>query len=282
MNSESDRIAALTMVRNDNRFLRKWVDYYGAELGRENLYVYMDGEDQTVPDFCEGVNVKVIPKMQGNVVSMDRQRARMMSEKAASLLKEGCRMVIATDVDEFLVVDPALRVGLTAFLRSLPKKTCYSGLGVDVLQHLASEGPVDFNRPFLSQRRRGWLYSRYTKPSVITAPVTWGSGYHRVKGHDYHIVRDLYLFHFGGVDLEHLRKVSSDSSRVESGWNRHQAKRQRAVEKVNGLRARAWQPTVKWVRRMQTVCRSIFALNKPTTYGIRFVVGIPERFNNVV
>ena len=30
-------IAALTMVRNDEFFLRKWVEYYGRELGRENL-----------------------------------------------------------------------------------------------------------------------------------------------------------------------------------------------------------------------------------------------------
>lgn len=29
------RIAALTMVRNDDFYLRKWVEYYGAQLGRE-------------------------------------------------------------------------------------------------------------------------------------------------------------------------------------------------------------------------------------------------------
>ena len=34
------RIAALTMVRNDDFFLRKWVEYYGSELGKENLYIY--------------------------------------------------------------------------------------------------------------------------------------------------------------------------------------------------------------------------------------------------
>ena len=42
------KIAALTMVRNDDFYLRKWVEYYGAQLGRENLYIWFDGTDQTI------------------------------------------------------------------------------------------------------------------------------------------------------------------------------------------------------------------------------------------
>ena len=51
------KICALTMVRNDEFYLRKWVAYYGKELGMENLYVYLDGKDQEIPDWCPGVNV---------------------------------------------------------------------------------------------------------------------------------------------------------------------------------------------------------------------------------
>ena len=91
-------IKAMTMVRND-RFLAKWVAHYGRELGRENLYVFFDGEDQEVPGFCAGVNAVVLPKMQGNVVATDRARARFMSEQAARLMREGAEMVIATDAD---------------------------------------------------------------------------------------------------------------------------------------------------------------------------------------
>ena len=41
------KIAAITMVRNDDFYLRKWVQYYSRELGgRENLYVFFDGLDQ--------------------------------------------------------------------------------------------------------------------------------------------------------------------------------------------------------------------------------------------
>lgn len=271
----------MTMVRND-RFLAKWVAHYGRELGRENLYVFFDGEDQEVPPFCAGVNTRVIPKMQGNVVATDRARARFMSEQAAQLMREGADMVIATDADEFLVVDPALGVGLRRFLSSLPDYPCHSGLGVDVLQHLPEEAPADFSRPFLSQRRRGWLYSRYTKPAVITRPLQWGGGYHRVKGCNFHIAAGLYLFHFGGVDRQSLREISADPTRVANGWNRHQLKRQRALERISRVKARPWDGAVKLARTLQHICRPIFALNKPSTYGLRIVAEIPERFKDTV
>ena len=274
-------IKAITMVRND-RFLQKWVEYYGTQLGKENLYIFFDGEDQEVPAFCEGTNTELVPKMQGNVVSTERQRSRFISDHAATLFSEGADMVIATDADEFLVVDPELGVGLREFLSTLPHHNCHSGLGVDVLQHLPTEGKVDFSIPFLKQRHRGWLYSRYTKPSVITRPLTWGGGCHRVKGENFHIAKGLYLFHFGGVDLESLREISAEPSRIANGWTRHQLKRQRAIEKVSRVKAGNWDSLVKWMRKMQTLCRPIFALNKPTTYGLRFVARIPERFHNII
>lgn len=277
----SKNIKAITMVRND-RFLEKWVAYYGAQLGKENLYVYFDGEDQEIPAFCEGVHTQLVPKMQGNVVSTERQRSRFISDKAAKLFADGADMVIATDADEFLIVDPALGTGLADFLSSLPSHSCHSGLGVDVLQHLPTEKKIDFSKPFLSQRFRGWLYSRYTKPSVITRPLTWGGGCHRVKGQNFHIAKGLYLFHFGGVDLEYLREISAEPSRVANGWTRHQLKRQRAIEKVSRVKARDWDRTVGPVKAMQTVCRPIFALNKPTTFGIKFVARIPERFRDTI
>lgn len=275
------KIQAITMVRND-RFLEKWVEYYGSRLGRENLYVYFDGTDQEIPDFCRGVNTELVEKMKGDVVSTERQRSRFISAKAADLFASGADMVIATDADEFLVVDPALGVELADFLSALPPHDCHSGFGVDVLQHLPTEGKINFSKPFLQQRFRGWLYSRYTKPSVITKPLTWGGGCHRVKGRNFHIAKGLFLFHFGGVDLEHLRAISAEPSRVENGWTRHQLKRQRAIEKVSAVKARPWDKIVGRVRTMQKFCRPIFAINKPTTFGIKFVATIPERFRNII
>ena len=33
------RIAAITMVRGDAFYLRKWTAWYGGQLGEENLYI---------------------------------------------------------------------------------------------------------------------------------------------------------------------------------------------------------------------------------------------------
>ena len=34
---------AMTMVGGDHFFLRRWVEYYGRQLGRENCYVLSHG-----------------------------------------------------------------------------------------------------------------------------------------------------------------------------------------------------------------------------------------------
>ncbi|MDE7403442.1 MAG: glycosyltransferase family 2 protein [Muribaculaceae bacterium] len=274
-------IKVMTMVRND-RFLPKWVEHYSRELGRENLIVFFDGEDQTVPEYCEGVETHLIPKMKGDVVSTDHQRSRFMSQHASELFSKGVDMVIATDADEMLLIDPIRNQTLREYLSGCKTYPCMSGLGVDVLQQVPGEAPIDFNKPFLSQRGRGWLHARYTKPSIITKPLTWGGGYHRVKGHNYHIMPDLYLFHFGGVDQESLRDISSESNRVANGWLRHQLKRQRDLHQLSAIDAQEWDKAVTKALYMQKLIRPIFALNKPSTLGIKIVGKIPDRFKNLI
>lgn len=277
------RIAALTMVRNDDLFLRKWVEYYGRELGRGNLYVYFDGEDQSVPEFLSSVNVKVLPRMEGGVVATDRRRAALLSDEARRLMTDkGYDMALGTDVDEFLIVDPDRGMSLSEFLSMLPEKTTWSGLGVDVGQVVGQENAIDPSRPLLSQRSRGWLYSRYTKATVMCRPQMWGSGFHRVKGRNFHIAEGLYLFHLGGIDLDRLRRRCGDADLVGHGWSRHLRKRARTILAVTRCKPWRWEPTTRWVRRMQQWCRPITAWNKPTTLGIKFVVTIPDRFRNIL
>ena len=43
------RIAVITMARNDEFFLSRWIEYYGRQFGTENLYIYLDGDDQKIP-----------------------------------------------------------------------------------------------------------------------------------------------------------------------------------------------------------------------------------------
>lgn len=280
---EMKRICAITMVRNDDFYLRKWVEYYGTQLGIENLRIYFDGEDQRVPDFCEGVYTELRPRISEQVVKFDKMRLKFLSSQAARLMnEEKYDLVIGTDVDEFLVVDPVLGKTLPEYLNSIKIDVSVSGLGIDVGQHLSFEGPIDGGKPFLSQRSYAYLCSRYTKTSVIAAPVSWGSGFHRVKGHNYHIDSNLYLFHFGSIDLEMIQKRMTNSDLLSIGLSRHIRKRARTINVVTRGKAREWNITVKRMRLVQKVLRNPFAWNKPWNPIIKVVVRIPDRFKDII
>lgn len=270
------------MVRNDDFFLRKWVEYYGRELGRENLYIYFDGEDQVIPDFCQGTHAELHEKIGAWVVAAEKGRLSFLSEKAAELFNKGYDLVIGVDADEYIVVDPRLGLGLREFLSRQKINVCLSALGLDFGQKLGEEGDLTFDAPFLSQRRYAQIGTRYTKPSIIARPCRWGSGFHRVKGHNFHIARDLFLLHFGYADRRILDERLGDADRVAQGWEKHIYKRSRTIRYVTEKKARPFNRWTHWARICQTWCRPPYALNKPAMFELRIVVRIPERFKHVL
>ena len=277
------RICAVTMVRNDEFYLRKWVEYYGAQLGRENLRIYFDGEDQRVPDFCEGVPTELKPRIPGMVVKAEKERLTFLSLQAARLMQEeGYDVVIGVDADEFLIVDPKVGMTLQEYLSGKEIDVCMSGLGVDVGQHLECEEVIDASKPFLNQRGYAYLCSRYTKPSVIAQPVMWGSGFHRVKGHNYHIDENLFLFHFGSIDLEMIKERMGNNDLVSTGRLGHIKKRAKTIYVVSAATPREWDKTVRGMRFVQQWIRQPFAWNKPWNPITKVVVRIPERFKDIL
>lgn len=274
------KIAAITMVRNDDFFLRKWVEYYGRVLGKENLYIYYDGEDQTIADFCDGTNAFLRPRIGSKVVAADKGRVKFLSEKAAELFAKGFDLVIGVDADEYIVVDPRLGISLRDFLSTHKVDVCLSPLGLDFGQKLGVEGDLSFAETFLGQRHYAQIGTRYTKSSIIAKPCQWGSGFHRVKGHNFHIARDLYLLHFGYADKNLLEQRLG--VRDEQGWEKHIYKRSRTIRYVTEEKARDFERWTCLARTCQTWCRPPYALNKPAMFELRIVVKIPERFRNIL
>ena len=270
------------MVRNDDFYLRKWVEYYGAQLGKENLYIYFDGTDQVIAPFCEGTYAELVPKIGSQVVEAEKGRLSFLSGKAADLLAGGYDLVIGVDADEFIVVDPKLGKTLPEYLSSLKIRGSVSGLGVDFGQKLGEEPDITEDKPFLQQRHYGQLGTRYTKPSILAKPLRWGSGFHRIKGHNFHIAKDLYLFHFGYFDQKRLMARFSDKGRLQQGWERHMKKRSRTIRYVSNLPARDFDKWTGIARFLQTICRPPYALNKPAMFEMKIVVKIPERFEGIV
>lgn len=275
------KVAAITMARNDDFFLTRWIEYYGRELGKENLYIYLDGEDQPVPKNAGGTNVFHEKRVVEHVVSAEKRRLGFLSKVAKSLL-DRYDAIIGVDADEFLVVDPKLGKSLLEYLGEIRIEPSVSGLGMDVGQHLELEKALDPEEPFLDQREYALLSSRYTKPSVISRPVNWGSGFHRIKGHNFSIDPNLYLFHFGSVDYKMIQDRFLDMDRMATGRAGHIKKRARTIDIITGASAKKDEKWLTIARRFQTFLRPVYAWNKPTMAKWNLVVKIPDRFKGVI
>ncbi|MBE6456937.1 MAG: glycosyltransferase family 2 protein [Alphaproteobacteria bacterium] len=268
------RIAAITMARNDTFFLSRWIEYYGREIGTENLYIYLDGTDQDIPENAGAAHITKLPHTDMSRSAGDKYRIGKMSDLANELLKK-YDIIIGCDCDEFLIVDPALNTSLAQYLSDKQINTTLSGLGLDVGQHLTHEKPLDSSKPFLAQRAYALLSTRYTKPVVINRPVRWGSGFHSINGHNFHIDPNLYLLHFGAVDMDML--VAKAASRGPD-WVNHLKRRGNGTINDVTNRPAHGERWLKIARVMQRIFRPIYAWDKPGMLGIKRIVKIPERF----
>lgn len=271
------KICAITMVRNDAFFLSRWINYYSQQLGKENVFVLLDGHDQPIPEEAFPGNVFRYAHVEGKVARADKGRIDLISAKAKELLNK-YDLVIGTDADEFLLVDPITNKSLAVYLSDLNIKTTVSGLGFDVGQHLLQEKSLDKEKAFLSQRKYALLSPRYTKAVVISKPVNWGSGFHRVKKHNFNIDDNLFLFHFGSVDAEMIREKFLDKDKIDKGWTRHLNKRMKTSHLISNKRILKGENYIKLIRGLQKILRPVFSWNKPGLYGWKTVVEIPFRF----
>ena len=274
------KICAITMARNDEFFLAKWLEYYGSLLGKENLYVFLDGTDQPIPPNAGEATVTHCERIPGQVVAAEKRRLTHLSNAAAELLKT-YDLVIGTDADEFLILDPKIKKTLPEYLSEIKCNPSVSGLGLDVGQKMDEETVIDGTKPFLSQRSYALVSSRYTKPVVVSKPVQWGAGFHRIKKHNFRIDKNLYLLHFGCFDMKMLEDRFLDKDRIAAGWGKHIKKRARTITFVTEKQAMK-SSFLRVARSIQTIFRPVYAWNKPSMGPWKIVVKLPERFKNLV
>ncbi|MDO4423973.1 MAG: glycosyltransferase family 2 protein [Pseudomonadota bacterium] len=270
------KIAAITMARNDDFFLSRWIEYYGKLLGTENLYIYLDGTDQNIPENAGSAHITKLPHTDMSRSAGDKYRIGKLSDLASKLLAQ-YDIIIGCDSDEFLMVDPALNQTLPEYLSNKKINTTLSGLGLDIGQHMKYEDALDTSKPFLSQRSFALLSTRYTKPVVINRPVHWGSGFHSIHGHNFHIDPNLYLLHFGAVDMDML--IAKAANRGPD-WVNHL--RRRGNGTINDITNRTPRGEIwlKIARILQTIFRPIYAIDKPGMLGLKRIVKLPGRFQN--
>jgi hypothetical protein len=199
----------------------------------------------------------------------------MMNELAAKLFRAGYKLVIGTDSDEFLVTDPATGKTLSQYLSDTEIKTTLSGLGLDIGQHLNMEYELNPKLSLLSQREYALLSTRFTKTSIITRGKKWGSGFHSIKGTNFHIDPNLYLLHFGSVDYEQIRQKMKSR---DKSWGKHTMRRAENIILITNKKPRDFDITTSRARKLQKWLRPIYAWNKPAMFGLKWTVQLPERF----
>ena len=271
------KIAAITMARNDEFFLSRWVEYYGREFGMENLYIILDGTDQDAPKNANGANIIKMPHTDMSRAAGDKYRIGKINELANELFKT-YDIVIGCDSDEFLIVDPNVKKSLCEYLSESKYKTTVSGLGFDIGQNMKTEKQIDPLKPLLGQREYALLSTRYTKPVILFRPARWGSGFHHVKGKNFHIDKNLYLLHFGAVDMNMLIKKAEKRG---ADWVNHLRRRGNGTINTVTNKTAHGETHIKIARIMQRIFRPIYAIGKPGMIGIQWVIKIPKRFKTI-
>ena len=217
------RIACFTMVHNEAVFLPIWARYYAGALGAENLTVLDHGSnDGSLSCLPPGVGVVTLPR-----ADFDEHPRTAAVNAFKTTLQQYYDVVIYTDCDELIVPDPAVYPGgLRQYCETCPPLV--APVGLNLFHALDREGPIDFDRPILRQRRFCRFVSTMCKPLITKQPVTWSPGFH-FADQPCQIARNVYLFHIKTMDRElaltrlaYTRSMSWSELNVTRGLGRHQ------------------------------------------------------------
>lgn len=191
-------VAALTMVRDDEFFLKAWLRHYGEALGRENCYIVNHGRGAAVADLARGCNVIGIPG--DHHKNFDMKRWRMLNNFVMGL-RCYYQHVIVGDVDELVVVDPDAGVGLREFLETAPVNRVLTPLGLEVIHRIDLE-PDAISDTIVGPRRHVRPASHYSKPCVVSTGTKIARGGHFTQYQKLHTPDHLYLLHLKFCDFD--------------------------------------------------------------------------------
>jgi Glycosyl transferase family 2 len=196
---------AMTMAYQDYYFLKRWVDYYGRQFGRQHLYILSHGGDPEHDRICEGANVIRVPR-DPTLFRMDRRRWGFMSKFSAGMLRYYNWFVVG-DVDEVVIVDPAEAPDLPTYLaryddaKTAPKSLCPFALELIHNPDVEPE-PLEDDKPILSRRRVFRANANYAKPCVLRVETNFTIGGHANNHQPRVLDPHLYLIHLRFFDYQ--------------------------------------------------------------------------------
>lgn len=235
MDSTKAPMGAMTMVGGDHFFLERWVSYYGAQLGREHLYVLSHGGDPEHRRIAEGCNVIYLPR-DATRYCFNQRRWQMLSLFATGFVPY-YNWMITGDVDEIVAVDPDVSDSLPEYLSRFPEgkqPKVITPFAIEMVHNPKYEPePITPGRNILDVRRLFRLNANYAKPCITRSSITFVPGGHFASHPVLHLDPHLYLFHLRFIDYgmteERLatrraqREIQSgaldETGRATTGWD---------------------------------------------------------------
>lgn len=195
-------MGAMTMVAGDHFFLKKWVDYYGAQLGREHLYILSHGGDPEHKKIAEGCNIIYLPQDPMRY-RFNIRRWRTISQ-ITSAFTEYYNWFLAGDVDEIVAVDPAVHSSLPEYISRFEDSETprvITPFAIEMVHNPTLEtAPLTDDGKILSKRRIFRLNANYAKPCITNNQVTLAPGGHFANHDKLFLDPHLYLFHLRFID----------------------------------------------------------------------------------
>lgn len=189
----------VTMVYNDDEFLRIWLAYYERFVPRTNLHIVTHGPQPNVHEIARGCTIVEAPRDPRDA-QMERQRFDFIS-KYCSAQTEHHDRVVFNDVDEMVVLDPSIGDNLAEYLSGIDASIrVVTPLGIEIIHRTDLENDFDFGRGVFAQRRfvrtSGW----YCKPCIINTEMIWGPDGHGSSFPEFHHDENLFLVHLKWFD----------------------------------------------------------------------------------
>ena len=185
------------MLRDDPFFLEKWLRYYGDLFGVENLYIINHGrgtENQRIAAGCNMIGIPGDPDK-----NFAGKRWRLLNGLVNGLRGYNDH-IICVDIDEIVVVDPAVGGDLRDFLQAQKPGRVLTPFGLEIV-HRTIDEPTPISDSVLGPRRHAQVKVRYSKPCVIGRAATLARGGHFADYDRLDMPDGLYMFHLKYCDL---------------------------------------------------------------------------------
>jgi hypothetical protein len=197
-------VAAFTIARNEQFFLRLWCNYYCKVIGQEDVYVVDNGSNDG--------SIKVVQTLWPNINIISRPSSdtcnwlwlKNLAEEMQRMLLRSYEVVVFSDADEFLFPK---NESLLSYIENfkLSSDMFKRAHGWNIVHQVDTEPTLLLNagQHVLQHRDAMWRMKRYDKTLITKVPLSYSRGFHVIYQDGKHAdnVRD------DGLDMLHAWQI---------------------------------------------------------------------------